>query len=341
MWSGILPPFTATLYVGSLIDGCLPFLDFSSLPEEPRVLTSRLTPGWSCSTGSTRDLSHAHTVWGLFDYLSHPSSFSWDLSWILLPLDFLLPDFNYIPYFFKSIYTKDLIPPSLLQAIPVLWHQNCSVSEWDLGWTLLIKSPPRFVMCRLGWSMVERALEAKPWFPIPAHPHLVCTLGQVAYHLGACLLAVRLGWCKDWRWSLCVWGKADAQSMVGILLFSAIHLSVQNLKFSTSNTKIIDPHRPTPISTLPDSVLSAPRQSQSCPCRNLVIIFGFFLPFTHHTPRVFQVIVILTCKYFWALLDLAPFGQASPANSPSPLPDRGAEQRNLSHMQICSNPFPT
>lgn len=102
---------------------------------------------------------------------------------------------------------------------------------------------------------------------------------------------------------LCAWGKADAQSMVGILVFPATHLNVQNLKFSTSNTESIALHRPTPISACPDSVLSATRQSQSCPCRNLVVVFGF-LPFTHYTPWVSQVILNRICKYFSALLDL-------------------------------------
>lgn len=136
VWSGILPPFTAALYVDSLISWCLPFLAFSSLPEEPWVLASPLTPMWSCShRGHSRPLTLSHWLCVLFQstvYLTlsttppppletcHGSSSLWISS---------LPDFNHIPCFHDFIYTKDLISPSLPQIMPVLWHQNRSFWE--------------------------------------------------------------------------------------------------------------------------------------------------------------------------------------------------------------------
>lgn len=80
--------------------------------------------------------------------------------------------------------------------------------------------------------------------------------------------------------------KVGAQHLVGIIFFPAIPLSIQNLKPSTSKTEIVALHKPAPVSTFPVSVHSCTHQSQSCPSRNLVVIFGFSWSFTHPTPLV-------------------------------------------------------
>lgn len=116
------------------------------------------------------------------------------------------------------------------------------------------------------------------------------------------MLTIGLGWCEDWRWLLCAWGKAGAQPMAGILLFPAIHLSVQNLKFSTSNTEIIALHRLTPISAFPDSVLSSTGSHRVVHAEIWSSSLASSCPHPLY-PMGLQVMVLI-CKYFSALLDL-------------------------------------
>lgn len=116
------------------------------------------------------------------------------------------------------------------------------------------------------------------------------------------MLTTGLGQCADWRRLLCTWGKAGAQPMAGILLFPATRLSVQNLKFSTSNTEIIALHRLTPISAFPHSVLSSTGTPRVVRAEIWSSSLASSCPHPLY-PMGLQVTVLI-CKYFSALLDL-------------------------------------